>query len=95
MYMKERNTYTFKYPPPYVTGTYLGIECVKFTNFLITFSSLLRQTQYIEMMTREGPTKTVDFVTPGAMFLVPVRGHTSHVLKIHHFFHSLFLYFRA
>lgn len=30
------------------------------------------------MMTREGPTKTVDFVTPVAMFLVPVRGHTSH-----------------
>ena len=70
---------------PYVTGTYLGIECVKLTNFFITFSSLLRQTQYIEIMTREGATKTVHFVTP-AMSLVPVRGHTSHVLNFHHSF---------
>ena len=36
------------------------------------------------MMTKEGFTKIVIFMTPGAGVLVIVRGHISHIVKMHY-----------
>ena len=41
------------------------------------------------MMTKEGSTKIVNFMTPGAGVLVLGSGHVSHVVKMHHFFKNL------
>ena len=38
------------------------------------------------MMTKEGSTKIVNIMTPGAGVLVQGRGHLSHKLKMHYFF---------
>ena len=38
------------------------------------------------MMTKEGCTKIVNFMTPEAGVLVLRHGHTSHKVKIHYFF---------
>ena len=38
------------------------------------------------MMTKEGSTKIVNFMTPGAGVLVLGRGHISHIVKMHYFF---------
>ena len=38
------------------------------------------------MMTKEGSTKIVNFMTPGAGFLCRGHGHISQIVKMHHFF---------
>ena len=38
------------------------------------------------MMTKEGSTKIVTFMTPGAGVLVLARGNISHIVKLHYFF---------
>ena len=45
------------------------------------------------MMTKEGSTKTVNFMTPGAGVLVLGCGHISYIVKMHYFFKNLLLYF--
>ena len=47
------------------------------------------------MMTKEGSTKTVNFMTPGAGVLVLGCGHISYIVKMHYFFKHLLLYFQA
>ena len=47
------------------------------------------------MMTKEGSTKIVNFMTHGAGVLVLGRGHISHVVKMHYFFQNLHLYSQA
>ena len=47
------------------------------------------------MMTKEGSTKIVNFITPGAGVLVLGRGHISHIVKMHYFFKNLLLYSQA
>ena len=47
------------------------------------------------MMTKEGSTKTVFFMTPRAGVLVLGRGHISHIVKMHYFFKNLLLYSQA
>ena len=42
------------------------------------------------MMTKEGYTKIVNFMTPGAGVLVLGRGHMSHIVKMHYFFKIFF-----
>ena len=54
--------------------------------------ALIRQTKYIVMLTIECSTKIVNFMTPGAGVLVLVRGHRSHLAKMHYFFKNLLLY---
>ena len=44
---------------------------------------------YKVMMTKEGSTKIVNFMTPGAGVLVLGRGHISHIVKMHYFFKNL------
>ena len=41
------------------------------------------------MMTKEGSTKIVNFMTPGAGVLVLGRDHISHIVKMHYFFKNL------
>ena len=38
------------------------------------------------MMTKEGSTKIVNFMTPGAGILVLGHDHISHIVKMHYFF---------
>ena len=47
---------------------------------------MIRKTKYIVMMTKEGSTKIVNFMTPGRAVLVLGRAHISHIVKIHYFF---------
>ena len=47
------------------------------------------------MMTKEGSTKIVNFMTPGAGVLALGWGHISHIVKIHYFFKNLLLYSQA
>ena len=54
----------------------------------------IRQTMYTVMMTKEGSTKIVNFMPPGAGVLVLGHGHISHIVKMHYFFKNL-LYSRA
>ena len=44
------------------------------------------------MMTKEGSTKIINFMTPGAGVLVLGCGHISHIVKMHYFFKNLLLY---
>ena len=48
-------------------------------------------------MTKEGSTKTVNFMTPGSRVLVLGRGHIciSHIVKMCYVFKNLLLYSRA
>ena len=41
------------------------------------------------MMTKEGSTKMINFMTPGTGVLVLGCGHISHIVKIHFFFKNL------
>ena len=47
------------------------------------------------MMTKEGSTKIVNFMTPGTAVLVLGRGHISHILKMYYPFENLLLYSQA
>ena len=49
-----------------------------FKNLLLNSQVLIRQIKYVVMMTREGYTKIVNFMTPGVGVLVLGRGHISH-----------------
>ena len=64
-------------------------------NLLLSSQALIRQTKYVVMMTKEGSTEIVNFMTPGAGFLVLGRGHISHIVKMHYFFKNLLLYSQA
>ena len=44
------------------------------------------------MITKVGSTKTVNFMTPGAGFLVLGCDHTSHKVRMYYFFKNLLLY---
>ena len=66
-----------------------------FKNLLFNSQALIRQTKYVVMMTKEGSTKIINFITPGVGVLVLGRGHISHRVKMHYFFKNLFLYSQA
>ena len=63
-----------------------------FTNLLLYSGAQIRQTKYIVMMTKEGSTKIVTFMTPGAGVLVLGHGHISHIVKMLYFFKNILLY---
>ena len=63
-----------------------------FKNLLLYSQALIRQTKYVVMMTKEGSTKIVNFMTPGAGVLVLGRGHISHYENALYFFKNLLLY---
>ena len=47
------------------------------------------------MKNKEGSTKIINFMTPGAGVFVPWCGHISHIVKMHYFFKYLLLYSQA
>ena len=47
------------------------------------------------MITKEGSTKIVNFMTPRAGVLMLGRGHFNPVVKMHYFFKNLLLYSQA
>ena len=62
-------------------------------NLLFYSQAQIRQTEdYIVMMTKEGSTKIVNFMTPGAELLALGRDHISYIVKMHYFFENLLLY---
>ena len=86
----------FKTPIP--RGSNFGVKSVKFyflKSLLLYSGAWLRQTKCIVMMAKEGSTKIVNFMTPGAGVLVLGRGHISHIVKMHYFFKNLLLHFQA
>ena len=66
-----------------------------FKNLLLYSKVLIRQTKYVVMMTKEGSTKIVNFMTHRAGVLVLGRGHISNIVKMHYFFKNLLLYSQA
>ena len=84
---------------PTPRGGNFGVKSVKliyfFKNLLLYSGARFRQTKCIVMMTREGSTKIVNFMTPGAGVLVLGRSHISHIVKMHYFFKNLLLYSQA
>ena len=54
-----------------------------------------RRHRSVVMMTKEGSTKTINFMTPWAGVLVQGCGHISHIVKMHYFFNNLLLYTQA
>ena len=59
-------------------------------NLLLYSQAYNRQTKYVVIMTMEGSTKIVNFMTPRAGVLVLGRGHLSHIVKVHYFFKKSF-----
>ena len=84
---------------PTQRGVNFGVKSVKlmyFLNNLLLYSQkLIRQTKYVVMMTKEGSTKIVNFMTPGVGVLMLGRVHISHSVKMHYFFKNLLLYSQA
>ena len=66
-----------------------------FKNLLLYSHAYIRQTKYIVVMTKEGSTKIVTFMTRGAGVFVLGCGHISHIVKMHYFFKNLLLYPQA
>ena len=68
---------------------FLVIRVYKFSKELKLFfwnlfsQAYFRQTKYKVMITKEGSTKIVNFMTLGAGVLVQGRGHISHIVKMH------------
>ena len=81
-------------PTPKGGGGNSGVKSVKLMyflkNLLLYSQALIRQTKYVVMMTKEGSTKIVNFMTPGAGVPVLGRGHISNVVKMHYFFKIFF-----
>ena len=60
----------------------MGLNCLKMVNFLKNhFLYFYKLSVYIVMMTKEGSTKIVNFITPGAGVIVLGRGHKSYIVK--------------
>ena len=66
-----------------------------FKNLLLSSQAEIRQTKYVVMMTKEGSTKIVNFVTHGAGVLVLEHGRKGHIVKMNYFFKNLLLYCQA
>ena len=50
---------------------------------------------YIVIMTKEGSTHIMNFMTPGQLFLQNGFGHVSLIVKIHYFLKNLYIYSQA
>ena len=66
-----------------------------FKNLIIFYRAWSIQTKCILMMTKEGSTKIVNFMTGGIGVLVPRCGHLSYIVKMHNFFKNILLYTQA
>ena len=66
-----------------------------FKNLLLYSQAEIRKTKYIVMMTKEGYTKIVNFMTPAAGVLALGCGHVNQIVKIHYFIKNLLLHSKA
>ena len=64
-----------------------------FKNLLLYSQAKIRLTKYIVIMTKEGSTKIVNFLTSRAGVLVLGFGRINHVVKMHYIFKNLLLFF--
>ena len=70
--------------------------CISLKIFFSTLEhSSDRLIKSLVMMTKEGSTKIVHNMIPGAGILVLRRNHISHIVKMHYFFEKLLLYSEA
>ena len=60
-----------------------------FKNLLLYSQEYIGQTKYIVLINKEGSTKIVTFMTPGAGVLLLGCGHLSHIVKMYYFFKNL------
>ena len=60
-------------------------------NLLLYSGAWFRQTNIVVMRTKEGSTKIINFMTPGAGVLVLGCGHISRIVKLHYFYKNLIL----
>ena len=67
---------------PTPRGGNLGVKSAKLMyflkNLLLYLGAWFRQTKYIVLITKEGSTKIVNFMTPGARVLMLGRGYINH-----------------
>ena len=86
-------------PLPHPKGrSFWGKKCrigVFLKNLLLYSGVWFRQTKCIVMMTKEGSTEIVNFMTLRAGVLMQGRGHISHIVKMYYSFKNLLLYFQA
>ena len=76
---------------PAQRGGIFEVKSVKLLYFfknILYSKALIRQTKYVVMMTKEGSTKIINFMTPGAGDLVLGCGHIRHIVKMHYFFNK-------
>ena len=59
-------------------------------NLLVYSHEKIRQTKYIVMMTKEGSTKIVNFMTPGAGILMLGRDHISYILNMYFIYFTIY-----
>ena len=64
-------------------------------NLLLYSGAWFRQIKCIVMVTKEGSTKIISFMTPGAGVLVQGHGHISYLVKMHYFLKNYLLYSQA
>ena len=95
MMTQEGSTKIVNFMKPWASGEFCALgghisHKVKmhynFNYLLLCCQALIRQTKYVVTMTKEGSTKIVDFMTPGAGILVLGCGHICHIGKMHYFF---------
>ena len=70
-------------------------NALSFKNRLLYSQAQIRQTKYIVMLTKEGSTKIVSFMSPGSGVLVMGHGHISHIVTMHYSLKNLYLYSQA
>ena len=89
--VRRQGIVNFMIPIP--MGCNFGIKSVKlmyFSKSLLLFSGAwFRQTNCMVIMTKEGSTKIVNFMTLWTGVLVLGRGYLSHIVKMHNSFKNL------
>ena len=61
-----------------------------FKSLLIYSHAYIRKTKFIVLMTKEGSTKIVNYMTPGAGIFVLRCGHMIHIVNMHYFLKIFF-----
>ena len=97
MMTKEESTKIVNFMTPGAGVLVLGhghtSHIVKMHSFfdipLLYSGAWFRQNKCIVLMTKEGSTKIVNFITPGAGVFVSGRGH---IVKMQYFFNNLLVY---
>ena len=64
-------------------------------NVLLYSQAQIRQTEGIVMMSKEGSTKTLNFMNPRAGILLLGCGQISHIVEMHYFSKNLLFFTQA